>query len=331
MEPEILYAPTEDGWRLALCHWAPLSTWQRKRHPILMVHGLGANRLNMDLDDRYSIARAAAKRGFHVYVLELRGAGLSRAPHGRDRSRFQWGFGDYAERDLPAAIQTVLERTGASQLHGLGHSMGGMLFYATATRRSPALRSITAVGAPFITELNLAPRDERLLRFATSLTPDRLGRLRARVPMRRLMNAAGRFIPLSSRLVDGLLLNAENTEASVMARMAREGIDDVPVKLVVELSQHMANPMEAGPYGYETMMSQIQIPVYAMGGSVDRIAPPGSVAAAVERLRTPDLRLRLMGRRWGDAADYGHVDLLVGRAAPEEVFPLLLDFIEEVD
>ena len=114
MPPEVIYAPTEDGWRLALIHWrgAGPGHGPLRRYPVLMVHGLGSNRLNLDLDERYSIAQAAARRGFDAYVLELRGAGLSRAPHGEDRSRFQWGFSDYRERDLPAAIATVLERSG---------------------------------------------------------------------------------------------------------------------------------------------------------------------------------------------------------------------------
>lgn len=330
-DPEVLYAPTEDGWRLALCRFAGNGAGVYKRHPVLMVHGLGANRLNMDLDDRYSIARAAALRGFDVYVLELRGAGLSRAPHGRDRSRYQWGFADYAERDLPAAIRMVLERSGAPKLHGLGHSMGGMLFYAAGARKNPYLRSIIAVGAPFIRELHLAPQEARLLKLASRLTPERLQRLQAKVPMRRLMGAAGRFIPLGSRLVDGLLLNADNTATDVLTRMAKEGIDDVPLQLVLELSQQMAQPSDTGPYAYETSLHQIEVPTYVMGGSVDRIAPPLSVGAAVERLTAPDIRFRMMGKVHGDSADYGHVDLLVGKASPEEVFPLLLDFLEEID
>ena len=126
LDPEIVYAPTEDGWRLALCHWSPAGRpGEKKRHPVLMIHGLGANRLNMDLDDRYSIARAAARRGFDVYILELRGSGLSRAPHGRNRTRFSWGFADYADQDVPVATAAILERTGAPALHGVGHSMGG--------------------------------------------------------------------------------------------------------------------------------------------------------------------------------------------------------------
>ena len=332
MGPHMLYAPTADGWRLALCRWEPNGHGApRKRHPVLMVHGLGANRLNLDLDERYSLARAAARRGFDVFVLELRGAGLSRAPHGMDRSRFQWGFGDYAERDLPAAIALVLEQTGADQIHGMGHSMGGMLLYAFGTRRPPQLRSIATVGAPFIRELHLGPREMRLLRIATQLAPGGLSDRVRRVPMRRLMGAAGRFIPLSSKLVDGLLLNADNTEPAVMGRMAREGIDDVPLQLIAELTAQMTAPSDAGPYAYESELHRIDVPVLALGGSHDRIAPPPSVEAAVDRLASHDVRYRLMGQRHGDQCDYGHIDLLVGRHAPEEVFPQILDFLEEVD
>ncbi|MBI3179337.1 MAG: alpha/beta fold hydrolase, partial [Deltaproteobacteria bacterium] len=156
MDPEVVYAPTSDGWQLALHHWPPKRAM--RRHPILMVHGLGANRHNLDPDERHSIARAAWDRGYAVYVLELRGAGLSCPPGGRDRTLFQWGFGEYAERDVPAAMAKVLEHAGARALHGFGHSMGGMLFCAQGVRRPPELRSITAVGSPLISDLQLGSR-----------------------------------------------------------------------------------------------------------------------------------------------------------------------------
>src|SRR5687768_14984028 len=103
MLSETFYAPTEDGWRLAIHHWP--AKGERRRHPVLMVHGLGANRLNFDLDDRYSLARAARARGYDVFVLELRGAGLSISPGGQDRFNFQWGFGEYSQVDLPVAVK----------------------------------------------------------------------------------------------------------------------------------------------------------------------------------------------------------------------------------
>ena len=76
---------------------------------------------------------------------------------------------------------------------------------------------------------------------------------------------------------------------------------------------------------------RIAVPVHVVSGSVDRVAPKAAVLALSARLRGPDVRYREMGKPAGDRADYGHGDLLVGRSAPEEVFPVLLDFLEAVD
>lgn len=331
MTQETLYARTDDGWNLALHRYPPRAS--SRRHPVLMVHGLGANRLHFDLDERYSLARAARERGFDVYVLELRGSGLSHAPKGAQRGQLQWGFSDFAERDVPTAISAVLERTGATALHGVGHSMGGMLFYSIATGVPSELRSITAIGAPLIGELHLGARERRLLLMANSLSPAAsLTPGQNRVPLRRLLGAAGLFVPLSARFGDGILLNLGNCDPDVVTRMLRDGIDDIPLRLVAEIVAHSAgSPDAAGPYMYEANLHRIRSPVFALGGAVDRVATPASVASAAARLHGPDVRYRELGVRHGDRADYGHVDLLVGRHAPDEVYPLLLDFLEEVD
>jgi alpha-beta hydrolase superfamily lysophospholipase len=321
MSPELLYAESADGWHLAIHHWA--ARGPRRNHPVLMVHGMGANRLNLDLDDRHSVARAVRQRGFEVYLLELRGVGLSRAP---ERPRPAWGFEDYATADLPTAVDFVLRHAGAERLHGFGHSMGGMLFYRYGTTRPAELASITAVASPLVCQLELAPYERRLLDLAVKLAPRDVS---ARVPLRLLLGA-GVAVPFASKLADGVLLNAANTDNNVLLRMAKEAIDDIPLQLVLELTQQMARG-DASPYAYEAALDRIEVPVLAIGGSADRIAPPSSVKAAVARLHAPDVRYREMGVRHGDRCDYGHIDLLVGKNAPEEVFPLLVDFLEEVD
>ena len=328
MRADVLYAKTGDGWQLALHHWPHRG--KKKRLPILMVHGLAANRHNIDLDERHSVARAARDRGFEVYVLELRGAGLSRPPGGRDRALFQWGFEEHKNLDLPAAVALVRDHAGSEQLHGLGHSMGGMLLYAHAVHEKKALRSITTVGSPLISQLNLGPREKRLLKLGMRLAPS--GTIK-RVPIKNLVGVAGRFVPLSARLADGMLLNVANTEPEVIGRMAREGINDIPLQMLLEMWAQMSEPgaQTEGPYAHEARLGDIRVPVHAISGNVDRVAPHRSVEAAVARLDGPDVRYRRMGKGEGDRADYGHGDLLVGRAAPEEVFPPLIDFVEEMD
>src|SRR5262245_52793870 len=66
---------THDGWNLAVYRYRHRS----KSHPVLLVHGLGTNRFDVDFPDpRYSLAKYLHRRGFDTWIVELRGAGSSR-------------------------------------------------------------------------------------------------------------------------------------------------------------------------------------------------------------------------------------------------------------
>jgi alpha-beta hydrolase superfamily lysophospholipase len=112
--------------------------------------------------------------------------------------------------------------------------------------------------------------------------------------------------------------------------MAQEAIADVPLQLVMEITGQMSGA-KSEPYAYEQSMHHIQVPVLVVGGVADKVAPPNAVKAALPMLGAPDVRYREMGIAHGDRADYGHVDLFVGRNAPDEVYPFLNDFLEEMD
>lgn len=333
----VTHVPTGDGWLLAIHHLA--GQGPKKRHPVLMVHGIAANHLHFDLDERHSLARAAARRGFDVFLLDLRGAGLSRRDPTITRPKQQYGFADYAERDLPAAMSYILEQTQTASLHGVGHSMGGMLLYSAAVRARQEIHSIVSIGTPLVSQLNggLAGRERRLLQLAASLTPAANFTLPSQrhFPLRRLLGVAGLMMPLSSRLANNLLLNVANCDAKAMVKIARQGIHDIPIQLIAEITQAMAQTRSRqqtdGPYAFEAQLQQITAPVFALSGAADRIAPPSSVVAAIDLLATRDIRYRQMGIAYGDRADYGHADLLIGRNAPEEVYPLILDFLQETD
>ncbi len=332
MPADLLFATTDDGWRLALHHFLPKGA-RKRRHPVLLLHGLAANHVNFDLDERHSLARAMRNRGYEVFIAELRGSGHSKPP-GLESGELQsskahnsWGFADYTDRDLPALARTVLSRSGAQKLHGVGHSMGGMALLCQASRDASMLQSITTVGSPCAAELALGKREQKLLKLAAKLSP---AAVKKRVPIRGLMGAASYLIPWGTRLVDGLLINGANTDRGVITRMATEGLTDVPLQLLLELAQSMAGA-EDGPFAYEKDLGRIDIPIFMLGGSVDRVAPISSVRALVKRLSPYDLRYREMGKAYGDVADYGHVDLLIGRNSYDEVFVDILDFLADVD
>jgi len=327
IHPETSYATTSDGWNLAIHRWR--GTASERRFPVLMLHGLGANRLNLHLTERYSIALAMARRGFDVYVAELRGAGLSKFVDGGDLSQCDWGFTDYATLDLPVIIEKVCGLAGATAVHGVGHSMGGMLLYAYGTTRSKNLRSICAVGSPLIGRLSLAFLEKNLLQLGALLAKEKGAR---RIPLKTLAGAAGYLGPLGNKFIEGMLINSENLDPQISIKVIYDATDNIPLTLVAELYQHFSSSDGlSSPYAYEARLDQIEVPVFALAGADDRVAVPASVAEAVSRLRSRDIRFRELGKRHGDRVDYGHLDLLVGLHAPREVYPLIGDFLEEVD
>src|SRR5438270_3698147 len=120
---EIHFATTSDGWRLAVVRYRPAGQALRAE-PVLLIHGIAANRNSLDLTDDVSLARHLAARGHDVWLVELRGRGLSMRPRLFSSVRYDWSFDEYAERDLPAAAQAVIRATGARRLHLVGFSTG---------------------------------------------------------------------------------------------------------------------------------------------------------------------------------------------------------------
>ena len=326
VHPETIYVTTADGWSLAVHHFRGQAP--KRRHPIVLLHGMATNRVNMHADAGHSLALMAAEHGFDVFVGEVRGAGLSRPPAGVAPD-YQWGFGDYARTDTPAIVRAVLERSGAPAIHAVGHSMGGMLMSSLACSEPELFQSLITVGTPFLRGLELQKREARLLKLARKVTP---GEASIRVPLKRLVGAAGNLAAMGAWIVDGTVLNKANMDSSVINLMAQDGIDDIPLKIFTELADRIyAEDDYTGPYDFEEKLHTIELPMMLISGSADRIAPPEAVFRSVGRVASGDVRYREMGLRFGDSIDYGHIDLLVGRDASMEVFPLILSFIAEKD
>ena len=76
-EDETVYALTDDGWRLALGRRRPRGP--ARSLPVLLVHGVAANRASLDFGlERWSLSAHLAAAGFDCFALDLRGHGASR-------------------------------------------------------------------------------------------------------------------------------------------------------------------------------------------------------------------------------------------------------------
>ena len=118
------YVRTDDGWRLAVHHYRPEG--ESRGLPLILCHGLSSNRYTFDIPGGPSLARFLRSHGRDVWVVELRGAGMSDKPGMLQADvPFSWGFEDHLRKDLPAIVKHVLQVTAAPAVHWIGHSMGG--------------------------------------------------------------------------------------------------------------------------------------------------------------------------------------------------------------
>src|SRR5688572_30061760 len=98
------------------------------RAPVLLVHGYGQNRYAWHLPAR-SLSNYLARAGFDVFNLDLRGHGRSRHLGARRPSNVV----EFAREDVPAALEEVARHSGNRPIWYVGHSLGGLVGYASAT------------------------------------------------------------------------------------------------------------------------------------------------------------------------------------------------------
>ena len=322
---ETHYVACADGWRIAIHRVRP-SRPDPGKLPVILCHGLGANRFNLNFPGRYSLARYLADRGYDAYVLELRGAGYSMRKRLFDPVRWDYGFADFVERDLPAAIDHVRSVTGKPRVHWVGHSMGGMVAYAFAQRPgAETLASVCAVGSPGHFG-NLA-KMRGAARFKFLLAP---------VPVVRVDWIFGAFIPMVGHWNPKFIRDNYNPE-NMAVRTARVAganlVSPVSRRLLLDFAHYVETGRFKGADGtdYAAGFGRITRPIFLISGSVDRLCPRDCVEHVHDHAASTDRKYRCFGKEFGDRSDYGHGDLLLGETAPDEIFPAIAEWLEAHD
>lgn len=313
--PDELYrVPTDDGSAIALGRYHPRGE-RRFLEPVILCHGLGANRFNMDFDARYSLARYLAHHGYEAWVVELRGRGLA-------GSAVEATFDDQAEHDVRAAIRTVLStQEPGTQVLWVGHSKGGLLLFAHLARSPEApVKAAVALGSPitFAVQPGLQTflqKIEPLLKME-SIPAHYLGRFAV---MPRLPST-----PLTR-----YLLHADNTDPLVMRQALANMASPIPGGVGRQFAQWIRTgrfDSADGSFDYRANLGAVRLPVLLVAGARDLLAPPLAVARASEFLGGP-VKTMIAGTAHGFSAEYGHGDLIIGRKAPDEIFPLVESFL----
>lgn len=304
---ERLYYRALDGWEAPIYRLPPRPG--ASGEPVILAHDLGMGRLSLDYAEEVSLARALRDADFDVYLFSHRGDAGAQHPQGSPT----FDFDDIATLDLPAALALVREISGAPRAHWVGHSMGALLAYAHAGRGGSAdLGALVSLCAP--------------VRFVVPRSQARAAGLIARllppgwsVPMRALHHAAA---PFGGPVLWGRL--AGEVDGALQRGLQLHATEDLQAGLVRQVARWVSSGAFCDRHDqidYTAALRGVRTPALIVAAAGDPLCPPDAAEPAAAALS--EARFVILPE------PYGHLDVLVGRSARDEVFPQILDFLEE--
>ena len=329
VETEVLTVRASDGQPLAVTR--KRRPGRRAGAPVVLLHGFGQNRFSWHLESM-SMAAALVERGFDVHLAELRGHGLS----GQRGSTAPAGFDDYVFRDAPAILGAV-RKAARRRVFLVGHSLGATIAYALDPAEQKNLAGIVSIagpsayglGAPVLSALSAAA-----VKAYDLLGLDRLPKPAAPIGFSTAWLAPLFRLPLFDRPIPGMplaLWTPRSIEPDVLAERIVRGFDRTGWEVVKAIvlwfgTGRMLTP-DRGDL-YERNLAAKDAPIFFVAGNRDRVAPPASVRPAYETVRSKDRLYREFGAG-GEGCDFGHLDLIFGRRAPEHVWPAVAEWMRE--
>jgi pimeloyl-ACP methyl ester carboxylesterase len=330
---------TPDGWKLALHRYAPEKT-DPSRMPVILCHGLGYNSRFWDLVPSNNLAEFLRGNGWDTWLLDLRGVGASTKPvwywlRGPDLSVFanpdveftnlEWDIEDLILNDVPTAVNFVRKETGAASVAWVGHSLGGIIGMGHVERnpRDSGIGCLVAAATPMIVPqpTTVFQRDIKHLRFVLTAMNNRWQSMAQAITLGQLKTP-----------VDEFYYNEKNMTHVTLQMIRMRVAEDIPAPVLDQLLK-MAETGELrspdGRFNYSRELPRLTLPALFIAGKVDHSADPEGVHYAYEHVASKDKTFRLFGLAWGDSIDYGHDDLILGKRAKEEVFPVIEKWLQD--
>ena len=259
--------------------------------PLLLVAGTFNGRHFWSPRGEEGFGHFLAARGHDVWMLDPRGHGSSERPP-------RWRLTDWIEQDAPAAVEAVLEISGAEGVGWVGHSAGGVVGAAFAGSGHPTARRL-----------------DRLVLLGTPGPGVLAGRRRWLARLFRMVAALRRGSLLPGEV---LRLGPEAESADLVEQWLRWNLSGAWVG--------------ADGADYLDRLEDVRAPVLAVAGSADALlAPEPAVRDLLDRFGSPRKSLLIAGRQGGMSRDYNHGSLVLARAAREEVWPRIASWLYPTD
>lgn len=344
---------TEDGITLKLKRYV-----NEGAQPILLAHGFNGNGLEFDLPHHeHNLALFLAERGYDVWISSFRGCG--REPYVCENGGWSHSIDHLAALDAPALIAGVREATGRKPIW-IGHSMGGVVLYMLlqgirisgdgsgfeiaadpelVRERNDSILGGVTIGSPptllcgggdWVAKLQrlsfIEPGAKRLLRLLKNIET-----ISPRMPISTVGDVSARF-PRVGRLlatrspIATALYNVDNIDPDVGYSLLKWASDNVTTRMTTQFVTLVLDPEFKdynGEYNYTTGMPVITAPIFFITGTEDFVGPDNVHEYGYEKVSSKV-------KRFENYRGYGHTDLVMGKRVYEEVYPDILDWIEDL-
>ncbi len=331
IEPE--FFKTEDGVTLSIYHYPPANPIDNAP-PVIACPGICTDHYFYDPKIGPSLSRLTQKKGFDVWSLEVRGYGQSQKPKGGF-----WAFGkwtqtidSYIQFDVPAAVNFVKLKTGASQVFWVGHSRGGAIGYGymTEKKQDDFAGAVMLAGAGRFSTDSLAMKAAFLGGIYRNIIFDD----NMLLPLRQISKVIS-YLPGQSFLYRTPLLNMiynpHNIEKPVIKLFHREMLQSIPTNVLKQFLL-TANKEELvgfeSNYSYTAQYHKITRPLLCITGGGDKLVSVQAVQAFFPDVSSVDKTHIILSEENGFVAEYGHADMLLGTHAEKEVYPIISDWLE---
>ena len=251
--------------------------------PVVLLHGSFSNRRFWCSPLGIGAGAHLAREGFDVWILELRGHGLS--PRNRDYTKNR--VSQYVRYDLPAVAAFVQEQNGLAP-HWVGHSLGGIVLAA-------------ALGGGYLDEASAA---------SAALFGSQISRIYwpLKVPP---VEWAGRLLLKGFDQVSGSRLKRGPEDEPI--GLVKESLR----------WHGLFGRFGDSERDWWAGLADVRVPLLAAAGAGDTQDPAWACRKLFEQFGSAQKEYHCLGKADGFSQDYGHVDMLVSKGAQKEVWPLL--------
>uniref|UniRef100_A0A2N9ICC5 AB hydrolase-1 domain-containing protein n=1 Tax=Fagus sylvatica TaxID=28930 RepID=A0A2N9ICC5_FAGSY len=248
--------------------------------------------------------------------------------------KYDWDFDHYLEEDVPAAIEYVTAacKPKDGKLLAIGHSMGGILLYATLSRcgRDSRLAAIVTLAS----SLDYTSSKSTLKLLLPLADPAQALSVPV-VPLGTLLAAA---FPLSSQppyvlsWLNNLISAEDMMHPELLKKLVLNNFCTIPAKLLLQLTTAFREGGlcdRSGTFSYKDHIHKSNVPILALAGDRDLICPPEAVEDTAKLIPEHLVTYKVFGEPGGP--HYAHYDLVGGRLAVEQVYPCIVQFLSRHD